>query len=180
MVAIENGEVSSMRGAEIYLPDTNKSYDPNKHTASATRNYGTKGAPTKTFDSDRQLRLDTYQARAFFDAKSNEAAQKKFATSEANTRGFLLPKKDPGDKTAPTKTAWDATKTAPSRELADARRKYLGPESKKLGQKIDPKALANWRTVGESVVDSDGAIDKISTLKPLTIDDIRDLLNKSK
>lgn len=180
MLAVENGEVNSQRGAAIYLPDPNKAYDPERNTASAVRNYGTKGASTKNFDSDRQLRLDTYNARDFHDAKANSAAQKKYGTRDANTHDYLLPDKSPGNKTAATKDSSEANKTSPSRDSSDSRRPYLGPESKKLTQKADPKALANWRSSGETVVESNGAIEKVSNLKPLSIDDIRDLLNKSK
>ena len=178
-LAIENGEVSSLRGAQIYMPDPNRAYDPSRHGGSDTHSFATKGTATKSFDADRQLRLDAYQARNFSDTKSTLAAQRKYATRDANTHGFLLPDKNPGDKTVATKQVWDAHKGAPSRESSDARRQFLGPESKKMNQSIDQKTLANWRS-GETVVTSDGTVEKCSTLKELSIDDIRDLLNKSK
>ena len=53
-------------------------------------------------------------------------------------------------------------------------------ESKKLSQPADAKELANWRNASESVNYSDGTVERVSTLKQLSIDDIRDLLNKSK
>jgi len=180
MLAVENGTVNSMRGAEIFQPDAHKEFDPSRYAANANRAYGTKGASTKSFDSDRQVRLDTFQTRGFWGSKSNSAAQKKFATKDADTHAYLLPDKNPGNKTAATKEAWDAKKTAPTHELSDARRQYLGVESRKLNNKADPKTLSDWRAGGETVVDSDGEIEKVSSLKPLSIDDIRDLLNKSK
>lgn len=180
MLAIENGTVNSRRGAEIFQPDSHKEFNPNSYAANSNRTYGTKGASTKNFDSDRQVRLDTFQTRGFWGSKSNSATQKKFATKDADTRAYLLPDKNPGNKTAATKEAWDAKKTAATHELSDARRQYLGVESRKLNNKVDPKTLANWRAGGETVVDSDGEIDKVSSLKALSIDDIRDLLNKSK
>jgi len=179
MFDVENGTVSSMRGAEIFRPDENKSFDPTAHTAAASRNYNTKSASAKTFDGDRQVRLDTYQAHGFWGTKANSAAQQKFATKDAQSRAYLLPDKNPGNKTAATKQAWDATKVAPTHELSDARRQYLGQESKKMGTKIDPKTLADWKT-SEATVESDGAVERVSNMKQLSIDDIRDLLNKSK
>ena len=82
-------------------------------------------------------------------------------------------------KTAATRESWDAHKLAPTRELADGRRLFLGREHDKLGKSSDPKELAKWQT-GETVTYSDGQIEKVSTLKPLSVEDVRDLLNKSK
>ncbi len=179
MFDVENGTVSSMRGAEIFRPDENKAFDPSAHTATASRNYNTKSATAKSFDSDRQLRLDAYQTRGFWGSKSNSLAQQKFATKDAQSHGYLLPDKDPGNKTAASKQAWDATKVASTHTASDSRRQYLGPESKKLGNKVDPKTLAEWKT-SEATVQTDGTVERVSALKQLSIDDIRDLLNKSK
>jgi hypothetical protein len=183
MMRIENGEAQSTRGAEIVEYDPTRTFDPNAHTASAARSYGTKGATTKNYNPDRQLRVDTYQTRDFYDAKPNPAAERKFATNEANSKGkYAIPNvgKAADTRTAATKEAWDANKVAASRPVSDGRRQYLGPESKKLGTTTDAKELANWRNAGETVVYSDGAVEKVSTLKSLSIDDIRELLNKSK
>ena len=183
MMAVENGEANSARGAEIYMPDKTKTFDPNKATAAATHSYGTGKAQTKDFYSGQQVRMDTFQTRDFYGSKSNQAAQRKFATKEANTKGkflFLFDRKTVATKTAETKEAWDAQKAAPTHALADGQRSYLGPERKKLNQPVDSKELANWRNAGESVIYTDSTIERVSTLKQLSIEDIRDLLNKSK
>ena len=183
MLAIENGEVNSGRGAEIYMPDKTKVFDPSHATASAAHSYGTSQAHTKDFNTDRNIRLDTYQTRDFYGSKPNQAGQRTYATGEAATKGkYLLTDatKKAGTKTAATKEAWDANKVAPTHALADGSRLYLGPERKKLNQQIDAKELANWRNGGESVIYTDGAIEKVSNVKQLSIDDIRELLNKSK
>jgi hypothetical protein len=182
MLAVENGEVNSKRGAEVLQYDPNKGFDPNRATAAAAHDYGTGKASAKSFYSDRQLRLDTFQARNF-NAKTNTAAERKYSTADASTKGKYLMSdatKSADTKTAATKEAWDANKTSASRPLADGRRPYLGPESKKLGVAVDPKEMANWRNAGEQVSYTDSTIEKVSTLKQLSIDDIRELLNKSK
>jgi hypothetical protein len=182
MSRVENGEVNSARGAAVVEYDPNKVYDPMTHATAAARSYGTKDAATKDFYTDRHLRVDTYQTRDFYDSKTNSAAQRKFATSEANTKGkFAIPNADKAaaTKTASTKTSSEASKVAATRDLPDGGREFLGPERKKLGTSYSAKDLANWRN-GESVGYSDGAIDKTGSFKNLSIDDIRDLLNKSK
>ena len=182
MSRIENGEVNSARGAAIVEYDPNKSYDAMAHATAAARSYGTKNASTKDYYTDRNLRIDSYQTRDFYDSKANSAAQRKFATTEANTKGkYAIPNasKAAATKTASTKTSSEATKLAATRDLPDGGREYLGPERKKLGTSYSAKDLANWRN-GESVDYSNGAIEKTGSFKPLTVDDIRDLLNKSK
>ena len=182
MLAVEDGRVSSERGASILYPSNDRTFDPNKYTASAVRGYDTKNAPAKGYDAAHQFRVDTYQSKEFYGAKANSAAQRKFATSDADTKGkYLIPNsgKAYGTKTAGTKESWDAHKQNPTRELADGHRPYLGKESQKVHQSVNPKDLANWHD-GQTVTYSEGEIEKVSTLKPLTIDDVRDLLNKSK
>jgi hypothetical protein len=181
MRAVTNGEAGSQRGAEVIQYDPEKTFDPSRSGVGTVRPYlATKGAKTKEFQS-REARVETFRTRDFASSKS-AAAQKKYATDDANTRGkYVIPNtgKEASTKTAATKEAWDAQKKAPARELADARRPYLGPESKKLGTAIEPKELANWRN-GEGVVYTDGVVEKISTFKQLSIDDVRELLNKNK
>lgn len=182
MEAVETGEVNSQRGASILYPDYGRSFDPNKNTSAAMRNYGTKSASTKNYDSDKNFRVDKYGTHDFYGSKADAAADKKYAAKDASTKGkFIIPNagKAVDTKTAATKQSSDANKEAPTRELAQAHRPYLGKESQKVHQSVDSKDLANWHN-GEAVTYSDGVIDKVSTLKPLSIEDIRDLLNKSK
>lgn len=181
MRTVTNGEAGSMRGAQIIQYDPEKVFDPSRSGIGTVRPYGTKKSGSKEFYA-RGARVDTYRTHGFNDSKSATAAQKKYATSDANTRGkYEIPKAgaEASTKTATTKAAWDAQKKAPSRELADGKRPYLGPESKKLGTAVDPKDLANWRS-GEGVVYTDGVVEKVSTFKQLSIEDVRELLNKNK
>ncbi|HEY3898752.1 MAG TPA: hypothetical protein VGM54_09080 [Chthoniobacter sp.] len=182
MLAVEDGRMSSERGASILYPNNDRTFDPNSYTGAAVRGYNTKSAQSKGYDATRQFRVDTYQARTFADSKSADAAQRKFATTDASTKGKYLiqnSEKAYGTKTAATKESSDAHKQNTTRELADGHRPYLGKESQKVRQAINPKDLANWHD-GQTVTYGDGEIEKVSSLKPLTVDDIRDLLNKSK
>jgi hypothetical protein len=182
MLAVEDGRVSSERGASILYPSTDRTFNPNNYTASAVRGYDTKNAAAKGYDATHPFRVDAYSTRDFYGSKANIAAQRKFATAEANSKGkYLIPNSDTayGTKSAATKESWDAHKQNQTRELADGRRPFLGKESKKIRQSVNPKELANWHD-GDTVTYKDGEIEKVSTLKPLTVDDVRDLLNKSK
>ena len=182
MLAVENREANSARGAEVIRYDKNKQFDLNNATPNA-RSFGTSKASTKDYYSDRKMHLDTYQTRDFHDSKPNQAAQRAFATKDAPTKGKFLnlfASKTAQTKTAATKEAWDANKGAPTRPLSDGRRQYLGQESQKMNTQISAAELANWRNGGETVGYGDGTIEKMSTMKQLSIDDVRELLNKSK
>ena len=164
MLVVENGAVNSHRGAEIFVPDPTKTFDPAKATANATRGYGTNTAQTKDFYNDRQYRADAYRTRDF-ETKANSAAGRTYATTEAPTKSNPSGSKKYGTKTAATKESSDANKTAATQSVWDAQRPYLGAESEKLQTTIDQtKQPPGWK--GDA--------------KPMTIDDIRDLLNKSK
>ena len=178
MNAVENGDVASKRGAEIAVWDPNKTYDPTRSSVGG-RTYDTGKARVKNFYYEQKARPGAYGTRDFYGSKAAASADKDYAARAANTRGEYATK-DARTKTAATKEAWDAGRTAATRDLHDGRREYLGPESKKLRQSIDPATMGDWRNGGESVVHTGSSVEKYSTLKPLTIGDIRELLNKNK
>jgi hypothetical protein len=184
MRALDYGDATSRRGAEILVPDYTKQFDPNRSGVGTTRPFGTGGARTKEFNFQQKARADTYATRDFQNTKANTTSEKKFATGEANTRSKnTIPNvdQDVGSKAALTKELRDANKVAATQDLRDGKRPYLGPESKKLNQAMDPKELANWRTGGsESVLYNNGTVERVGNLKQLSIEDVRELLNKNK
>ena len=182
VLAAENGEIASKRGAEILVLDPNKTYDPSRSSVGG-RTYDTGKARVKEFYYDQKAHPGTYGTRDFYGSKPAAAAEKNFATNAANTHGkYAIPNADKAadSKAAPIKTAWDAGKTAAVKDLRDGNREYRGPERAKLGKSIDPVTMADWRNGGESVVNSGTSVEKYSTMKQLTIEDIRELLNKNK
>ena len=182
ILAAENGEMASKRGAEILVVDPHKTYDPSRSSVGG-RTYDTGKARVKEFYYDQKTKPGTFTTRDFYGSKSAAIAEKNYATGAANTPGkYTIPNVDKvaDDKTAPVREAWDAGKTAATRDLHDGRREYLGPESKKLRQSIDPVTMADWRNGGESMVNSGTSMEKYSHLKQLSIEDIRELLNKNK
>ncbi len=184
MRALDYGDVTSQRGAEILVPNYMKEFDPSRSGVGTARTFGTGGARSKEFNFQQKVRADTYLTRDFQGSKTNTGAERKFAANDANTRGkYTIPNvdKDAGNKTAATKELWDGNKVAATQDLHDGQRPYLGPESKKLNRTMDPKEMADWRNAGkESVVYGDGTVERISNLKQLSIEDVRELLNKNK
>ena len=183
LLAVENGDVASKRGAEIAVWDPNKAYDPSRSSVGG-RTYDTRNARVKEFYYDQKAHPGTFGTRDFYGSKKNWSGDMKFAARDANTHGkYAIPNatKAADTRTAATKEAWDAGKTAATKGVYDGRREYLGPESTKLHTPVDPATMGDWRTGGrESVTNSVNSVEKYSTLKPLTIEDIRELLNKNK
>ena len=181
--AVENGQVGSKRGAEIFAADKYKTFDPTRNSVGG-RTYDTGNARVKDFYYDQKAHPGSYAARDFYGAKKDWSGDLKYAARDANTRGkYDIPNatKAADTKTAATKESWDAGKTAATKGLHDGQREYLGPESKKLRTPVDPATMADWRNGGrETVVNSGTSVEKYTTLKQLTIEDIRELLNKNK
>jgi hypothetical protein len=184
MRAIDNGDAASRRGAEVLVVDPNKSFDPSRSGVGTAREFGTGGTRVKEFNFEQKARPKNYLARDFRGARDLAAGERKFATGEANTGSkYAIPNtdKEAARKTAETRRLWDGDKVAATKEVYDGKRPYLGPESKKLGNAVDPKSLADWRSGGgETVTYAPGTVDRIGTLKQLSIDDVRELLNKNK
>jgi hypothetical protein len=178
MMEIENGRAGSQRGAEVMILDKYKSFDPSR-SAVGGRTYTLSTAQTKTFSGSKNAAVSPYRTGDFYGSKSAWSGERKFNTKQAATGSYAT--RQAQVKTASTNTAWDAGKTAAVRDLPDGQREYLGPESKKLRNAVDPASMADWRSGGgETVVNTGKSVEKYSTMKQLTVDDIRDLLNKNK
>lgn len=188
MRAINYGDVKSKRGADILVWDPNKKFDPSRSEVGTTRQFGTGGTRTKEFNFVQKSKPGNFLTRAFGfgKPKDNSATDKTFATNalDIQSRNKLPDAVTDANKTANTKVLAESTttKTAATRDLPDGDRPYLGKESRKFGTSLDPKSLADWRNgAGETVIyNGDGTIDRLGGLKKLSIDDIRDLLNKNK
>ena len=183
MVALDNGFTGTERWAEVTSVNPNKTFDPSRSSVGG-RTYDTGNARVKEFYYDQKAHPGSYGTRDFYGSKKNWSGDLQYAARDANTQGkYAIPNaaKAADTKTATTKEAWDAGKTAATRGLRDGQREFLGPESAKLRTPIDPASQGDWRSAGrESVVNSATSVEKFSTLKQLTIEDIRELLNKNK
>lgn len=181
--AMNYGDATSQRGAEVLVPDFHKVYAADGRRGTRIKTFDTGSARTKTFYSNARTDAKGYDTRPFAGAKGTRLADAKFSTQEAKTRGkYEIPNagREAATKLVGTPDARESAKTMPVRKLRDADREYLGREMARIGQAPSPESLADWRQGGEATVTVGGKVEKFSTLQPLSIEDVRELLNKSK
>ena len=126
----------------------------------------------KEFGFSRGFRTKDFNAKTYrsknFNAHGAWMGDMKFTTKAANTSGkYKIPglDKQPGNKQARVKEAHDANKDASTRAFAKGDRPYLGKEAEKIKKGIDPNNQpAGWQG---------------NELRVLSIDDIREMLNKN-
>lgn len=181
--AMSYGDAASTRGAEVLVPDFHKVYAADGRAGAKIKTFDTGSARTKTFYSNAKTAAKSYDTRSFAGAKASRLTEQNFETKEARARGkYEIPNlgKDAGAKTVGVTEARESSKTMAVRKLRDGERPYLGREMARIGQAPSPESLADWRQGGEATVTVGGKVEKFSTLQPLSIDDVRELLNKSK
>jgi hypothetical protein len=184
MRAMTYGEATSKRGAEVIQYDPTKKFEANRSGIGTARTHGTGGARVKDFRYEQKARTGNFLTRAFA-SKSNRAADRTFAAGAANTGSRSeIPNKDEqvGQKTATTKRLWDGEKVAATEDAYDGGRRYLGPESRKLNHAISATEMADWRSGGatESVSYEGSSVERMGSLKQLSVEDVRELLNTNK
>lgn len=184
MNAINYGDAGSQRGADVLVWDPNKKFDPNRSGVGAARTFGTGGSRTKDFNYVQKTKSGNFLTRAFGGSKGNYASEKDYATTESNSkREYVIPGTTmKTDKALPVKDVSDGSRSASVRDLPDGDRQFLGREQKKLSNAIDPVSLADWRKAGAETViyRDDGSVERMGALKQLSINDVRELLNKNK
>ena len=146
----------------IMKPDETKAFDPATEANIGGRTLAPKTARTKGYATG-SYSAGQYGTKDFAGTKGAWDGNLRFATREANTkRGYETNGIEV--KTAPTREARDAGRTTATRPLWDGGREFLGPERGKLDKAVDPNKRIEWR----------------GDLKPMTVEDIRALLNKNK
>lgn len=160
----------------IENPDQTLEFDVTKASSFSGRSARSRAAAqSKGFQFDQKVQPKSFDTRAFNSSKTAWQGDFKFATKEANTKGRYQIRD--GDKKAETKeaavkTARESEKTMATRELHDGKRPFLNrgrsqDEINAAGTEaptLDGKFKNKWQ----------------GDLKQLTIDDIRELLNKNK
>ena len=140
-------------------------FDPGQGSVGQGRGFSTRNAPSGTFHYDQKVAPSKYETREFA-PKTSWLSRLKFWTKDASTREYAAASRQAETKSAPVKEARDAGKTMSVRELPGGDRVYLGPERAKLDRAVDPnKPLPGW-TGGK--------------LDVLTLEEVRELLNKNK
>jgi hypothetical protein len=159
------------RIAKILHPDRTLAYNAGDHTPGETgKSFGGVSHSTKSkgFNFFQKFHPSGYASeKGFKGMKSDWKGDAKFTTKNARTDGkheILNADKKAATKTAPTKELWDADKKAPAHDSQYAKREFLGPQSKKIHENTPISKAESWK----------------GDMQPMTIDQVRDLLNKPK
>ncbi len=196
MNALNNrGAAGTERWSEMLVLDPDKSFDMKNTNTGSKRSYNTGSANVKDFNYVQKVTTKSYKAGQFWGSKQSAFGDQRFATRAARTGGnYEIPNatKRADTKTAATKEAREADLAVAVRTLPDGSRQYLGKEKKKMETPVDPKEAANWRgasgmvTTGGEIGASTGGrryitpVERIGQMKELSIEDLRELLNKNK
>ena len=195
MRALDYGDTHSERGAEILVLDKYKAFNLAGAVTGSTRSYKTGSAQMKDFNYEQKVTTKSYAARGFWGSKQSAFSDQRFATRAARTTGnYEIPNatKKADTKTAATKEAREANLAMTVRTLPDGSRQYLGKEKKKMETPVDPKEAANWRgasamvTTGGEIGPSTGGrryitpVERFGQMKEITVEELRELLNKNK
>ena len=156
------------RIAKILHPDRTLAYYSGDHRVGGVKSFGTNSAKSKDFNLSQKFHPNDYASeKGYKGSKSDWKGDVKFATTAARTEGKH--EIHNGDKKAPTKGAptkedWQSSMKAPAHDSRYAKREFLGPESKKIHENVPLTKQDSWK----------------GDLHPMTIDEVRDLLNKPK
>lgn len=195
MRALDYGDAGSERGAELLVVDKYKAFNLGSTVKGSSRSYSTGSANVKDFNYVQKVTTREYNAGKFWGAKQSAFSDQRYATSAARTSGkYEIPNasKRADTKTAATKEAREADMAMAVRTLPDGSRQYLGKEKEKMKVAVDPKEAANWRgaspmvTTGGDMGDAGNGrryvtpVERIGQMKEISIEELRELLNKNK
>jgi hypothetical protein len=159
----------------IMRPDMTLEYDVTNSTFHGSdKQARSKKASVKDFTGLQKYDAKAFSTGAFSGNKSSWLKDEKYATSSASTKGkYEIPdlKKKTEVKTVPVMASRDAAKTVAVNTSRDANQTFFG---KGRSQDRFDKEKGSPEDRGLKPVGYGG------DLKPMTIDDIRTLLNKSK
>lgn len=155
----------------LMRPNMEKPFDTAQAASGGGRSFGAKSARSKSFGFEQKFSAGEFRSKEFSGSKSAWMGNFKFSSKEANTRGkYEVPNagRQVNTKTMPVVDAREGSKAMPTREFA-GQRPYLkrGPSQDRFDR--EGTTPMDNRPVGWS-----------GTLQPMTIDDVRELLNKNK
>ena len=164
--AMGSGDAASERGADVIVWDDTKTFNPAVARFGNRASVSDKLARTGEFRFTEQFRAKEFGAKGF-STKSAWVDKLSFATKDAPTRDAREAGKTAGSKSYDTVSARETGKTAALPDVPDGERKYLGKEADRMKRGINPRDQPKF----------EGAW--TGNLEPLTIDDVKKLLNKN-
>jgi hypothetical protein len=166
--AQEAGQRTEVRRQQVFgEPDQNRTFDLKQLSpfGRAGDTFRTKAASSDSFYFQQKFQPKSANTKEF-KTDSFWAGNFMFSTKEAATKSYET--REAATKTAPTRTARDTDKTASTRPFVPGEKE------------------ARIRGRSQDEFDRDGPSSKVQRqswsgdLRPLTVEDVRDILNKSK
>jgi hypothetical protein len=172
MRAVTSGDANSARGAEVVVADPNKVFDPASARFGGARSLGGKSASTTEFHFIDHTRTKGFGGTKDFNTKGAWMGDAKFATKSAPTKASWFGGRSARVKSYDTKEARDASKSAATRALPEGDRKYAAQGRKQAQLDANGRDTLPFGT-------HDMGPSWSGELKPLTIEDVKGLLNKN-
>lgn len=150
-----------------FSDDRNLTFDVRQGSSFAKREFQTGNARVKDFYFTQRFAPKEYATGAYAGTKGTWFGDFKFSTGQAPTKGkYEIPNATTkaATKTMAVNDARESDKTMPTEGYAKRDRSYLGPEAKRLRRTVPADKPVGWT----------------GDLRPMTIDDVRELLNKNK
>ena len=170
MNEVEGGETH--RGAEIMAPNQNKTFDTRAANFGTAASIGSRQARTGEFHFEDRVRTKPFGTRDF-STKNAAMADKNYETKEAPTKESWFSRLTARTKKYETREARDASKTAETRALPGGDKAYFAKGRKQAAYDTQgPAAMAQGG-------DRYGGQSWSGDVKPMTIEDVKQLLNKN-
>lgn len=163
----------TMRGAELAIVDPTKAFDPSAAKFGNARSISAKGAQTNEFNFVDRVRTKDFTTKAAT-TKNAWMGDMEFATKEAPSKESWFARKTArATNSYETRAAMSADKSASTRALPGGDKPFLvkGRRQAEYDTKgPEAQAMGGSRNSGESWS---------GDLKPMTIEDVKSLLNKN-
>lgn len=164
--AMNTGEAGSARGAEVMVPDESKTFNPAVARFGRSATVADKSAHTGEFRFTERFRTKEYAAKDF-GTKSAWLEKLNFGTKTAATKEAREASKTARSKSYETTEAREAGKIAAIPNVMDGDRKFLGKEADRMKRGIRPEDQAKFEAAWSG------------NLQEMSIEDVKKLLNKN-
>ncbi len=164
--AMSSGDAGSERGAEVIVPDFTRSFNPATARFGHTSWQSGKTAHVGEFRFVDSVRTKEYRAGEFR-AKTAWLEKLRFSTKSAPTGDAREAGKSARTKTYETAEAREAGKAAAIPVVPDGERTFLGKEADRFKRGISPENQTKYQNAWSGNLD------------PLTIEDVKKMLNKN-
>jgi hypothetical protein len=172
MNAVTSGDAASERGAEVLVGDKYKEFNLAAMRGGSAKAFGTKGAYSNEFHFVDRVRTKDFYTRDYVSKKA-WMGDAKFATKASPTKESWFSRRTArSEKTYATKESRDANREHGTRALPGGEKPFLVQGRTQAGLDATGKDKIPFGT-------TDMGPSWSGELKPLTVDDVKGLLNKN-